>query len=981
MPPGQIPQPNNFWPQHQPEPWMPPPVPEKPPNYRPVPRKYKPEGTVDYDDVPLPKAIFGTDEHGEIKTAGQLREELSREAEPESHKKSEKGQEIASREEPTPDLTKESEERPTEGSVKSLGLTPEMKWDLDREYLAEYKRLEEERPKEKPTEAPREQLTQPLPQLEMKSVSFEDPEKQDEELQVELDQGVKEMPVEEPNPVRKKVSEKQEEEYTIENGIVKWKFPFDHRRATFGCGPNDPPLKKEIPVPTGPVMLWHVPDWVMATKGPAWVYQWQNQGVYPENPWAPSIIKPLADGYYDHPLLQKLLETNDLDGAMYWTFQQVLHEFGSQRVLNPQEFAMANTLASYRLKFFNKFMESVSLMNERQRVAQEIGERLGRNFFDPLEDLDEVEKQKEHRYASHKVITRKVKLQAILGNKALPDLVTDDDAVLRDILFQRYFERQVDKMKNKKFEMQVKVWRDCDTAHAKNIAEEHAKEERKRIRNTKDLIHLAYRDFLGLVLPPGWFDRDDMDPELDPREVREFGMSGALKMAEKRKIIQSGEDVENRIRALEEPEPHQNFWLEAEEIYRTLISKHIGTTVPELSQRFCRPTDLPQTYLEAFFGLENPAYIPAGETWRDPGFHNFEVYDVEYLVEKCKRHHAEVKQIWDGYDRTIDTSRLSEHTRKFVQDGFQIRVAKLQKDWAIEKSLVMKLGVVGFRQLRGKTLEEKAADANIILVASGSQHSKCEVPIIDLKPQNSNNQKVFAAAQADGSTKLSGSLYTGHKKVFCEELGESTTPVGGYSKQKRSRPRRQESRPRDQQIFSKPYKQCCKPQSRQQSRQQSKPQSRKHSKQQSKPRDWNIQICEQTEPAKWALGHNRVNVSRRKFQNHDQQNKQPRLQLPERNEQLGSGQTAVVTRGDAYDQRSSIATLWPDFDAVIRTDQPSYVGTKPVSQLSGLLQEMQMDAKEEEARDMAELEEVIRQGQAKLPAFRFDGTRHYRNEF
>ncbi|KAK6517432.1 hypothetical protein TWF281_004089 [Arthrobotrys megalospora] len=148
-------------------------------------------------------------------------------------------------------------------------------------------------------------------------------------------------------------------------------------------------------------MLWKVPFWVLETKGPEWVYQWQNQGVYPENPWSPEICARKPDALYDSPLFKKLLETSDFNGAMYYAARQTKYEMGINDFSGFEDYRQVFERIEERAPFLNAFMKSVEEMQKREGVARKYSEKYGKDYFDPLEDLEDPEDiRKEHEYAA-----------------------------------------------------------------------------------------------------------------------------------------------------------------------------------------------------------------------------------------------------------------------------------------------------------------------------------------------------------------------------------------------------------------------------------------------------------------------------------------------------------------------------------------------------------------------------------------------------
>ncbi|KAK6510134.1 hypothetical protein TWF481_004848 [Arthrobotrys musiformis] len=709
-----------------------------------------------------------------------------------------------------------------------------------------------------------------------------------------------ETPQPENEPTRGLVLNEPRPYVDLRDGTIEFPLKHSNEKATFGCGPNDPPLQKLVPLPTEPVELWKVPKWVMDTKGPEWVYQWQNQGIYPENPWYPSAVDRSNDGIFEGPLFKLLLQLGDLDGAMYFTHSQLLMEIGDHRELPPEKTTEIMQLARERLHFFKKFFKSIEAMHERQQVARQHSEKLGQGYFDPLEDLDnEDDRNKELKYATERTAARRTKLQKILGGKPLPEAVMDDEVVKRDILLQRHFERQVEQNKMVEFKKQIQSWTDVEGRNADYLDEELERQKHQRKRAHKDLMVVGLRDYLGLHLVPQWLDYGDLDSDVDPLEVREVGMSEAEKNAKKRNVIEFGEDVEANLQRIDDEEDlENNFWFETELIYRKHMAEHLGISVMELvfmiHDRLVRTKEEDKPEFQKW----DTMFDPAGPEWVNqlPNMFNFNVYESEALVMECKKHYVAVQKVEQQCEEYMGIAK-SKESETFILESTASRINVLRREWRIKKELILEMGINQWREQYGgpedkakakadkensrfeeqmrahlakvREIELKRAEGALQTGEAQSeipveaplrrrvQASKRELqieasmqalreiakPVEHEQWEETPRQGVLAAvSEQDYSPEQTHQVPPGRADILHKGMEESSTLLGtSSSKQRRKvRPTRPDVNTRSRPYGSKPRSKPSKPHSKQQSKQRSK--------QQSKTRDQNPDPLEHAKP-------------------------------------------------------------------------------------------------------------------------------------
>ncbi|KAK6351870.1 hypothetical protein TWF718_005015 [Orbilia javanica] len=705
------------------------------------------------------------------------------------------------------------------------------------------------------------------------------------------------------------------------NGMIIEDFKYHRHRATYGCGPDDPPLAKEVPIPTEPVELWYVPKWVMESKGPEWVYQWQNQGIYPDNPWGPKPMKRGEDGLFDHPTYNRLLELGDFDGAMRWTWVQLLFELGLDK---GRDKTVVGVFADHGLEFFHKFIRTVEAMHERRKFAREHSEKYGKDHFDPLEDLNEEEREKELKYAATRVEARKRKPQKVLGVKAGPNVLMNDDVVRRDILLQRHFERQLEQHKMVKFSKQIEAWKIIDQQHAEYLVQEEKKLQHQAERTKKDTIIIAYRDYLGLVLPPEWLTYGDIDSTIDPIEVRQLGMYKAEILAKKRAVVEAGVDVENLLRQIDEEKIEHSFWWEVERIYRYYVAEHLGITMKEVSKLIREKTKFPEGVDKLDVQKWSSLFDPAGPEWakEHPGLYNFNVYEIENLVTECKKHHYEVQKLEAKAVELLSIKGLSEASHNFISTASNNQIDVLRSTWAMKKSLIMRYGINQWREQFGgiadqvpdPEVDDSDEETELVIAQMEALRTKIEnsrIPPVETAQEDNIDEswemkgdELVAFAEADSSVNITPAPHTGLEEAFRQGLAD-TSMLGTTSRQRRKgRPGRE---PRPRPFGSKPRNQN----SKQQSKQQIKQQSKQKGKQQSRPRDWEFQSLQQEQPIKQAPNANTVASPER--MNNQAGPVDPRAARRARPTLVPTGR-----RGG----RTSNLNLWPEFDGVHTTEQP-----------------------------------------------------------
>ncbi|EGX44503.1 hypothetical protein AOL_s00188g171 [Orbilia oligospora ATCC 24927] len=679
-------------------------------------------------------------------------------------------------------------------------------------------------------------------------------------------------------------------------------FKYCRTRATFGCGPDDPPLAIKVTVPDEETPVWNVPEWVMESKGPEWVYQWQHQGIYPENPFYPPAVKRNEDGLFDSPLFRCLLDLGDFNGVMYWLFQQLRHEIDKTEY----NLRARGAIAHIRLREYEDFVLKVEGKHDRERYRRDYikKNKLKDPSFNPLEDLNDKERQRELKYAAQQVAGRKAKLLKLLGHEASTGGVLREDALRRDILTQRHFERQFEQYKMEEFSKQIAEWMTSDALKSKYMAEEDERIKRQATRTHKDTILVAYRDFLGLVFPPEWLQYSDIDLRVDPAEVRELGMYTAEIRARKRAVIEAGENVEYNLEQINNEDPQRSFWFEVESIYRHNMANHLGMAAEELGQQMHERLKLPEgpnRYNPQFW---NSIFDPAGDDWpkEKAALYNFNTLETEKLVTECKDHHIEVQKLEEGIRQLLKIEAFSDASRAFMADTIRSQMAGLQKEWKTKRSLIMELG---FREWQrnydpkyqptepsDSDVDDYEVELDIARMRMLQQALEMEGDYYDDDGWLMTKAESAAFAEADISAHPD-SPAPGLGASFRQGLADSESLLGGAPSGQRRK-----MRTSVRESFGRPYGRP------------NKPNSKPRSKQQSRPKNFGLGLFDDEKSA--ATGGSTGNSAARRQQSGPQPQPFPPSGPAGRQRLTAGGRTAG--RG------SMNLDLWPDFSEVLRPE-------------------------------------------------------------
>ncbi|KAK6499391.1 hypothetical protein TWF506_004018 [Arthrobotrys conoides] len=670
----------------------------------------------------------------------------------------------------------------------------------------------------------------------------------------------------------------------------------------------------------------------MESKGPEWVERWKNQGIYPDNPWYPSFVSRSPDGLFDAPLYRCLIELGDFNGAMYWTYKQLRNEVEVELGCDP---LTRDIEAEYRIRHFEKFILEVEAMQDRTRFSREYAEEHKDLFFNPLEDLSEQEVEQELRYAAQAVADRKQKLLKLLGKEALNENALNEHVICHEFLSSRHFERQFQKYKGVAFSKTVAKWKKDNEREIQEKNEEDARIDSQAKRTHKDTIIVAYRDFLGLVFPPAWLNREDIDAAIDPVEVRELGMYTADLRARQREVVKAGVHVEYNLQQIEAEDRQLNFWFEVEAIYRRHMAEHLGITAEEVDQQIRKLVKCPEGPHRYDPQHWNTIFQPAGPDWvkEKPSLYSFNAYEAEHLVKKCKEHHLEVQKL-EGKAWQLFQVDLSDQSREFALESIRLDIDRRLREWVITRRLITELGYDEWKE-KYDTKKEPPRPKDEDLSYTQDEFSQfddddlsdsdfaieLEIARINLLRKNlersgmpqyrmetecdeeeewygtSTRKDKLAFAKDDTSARPIATPSVGPEDSLRQGLADSSSLLGGPP----SKPRRKIRSLHE--SLNRPFGPV-----KQNSKTQSKPQSKPKSKPHSKPNNYGFQSFEEDGTAPYVpTGNPAIERERLRQQ-------QSSLPPPRRQNLTATGQTGG--RGPVnLDQ-------WPDFSEIITPGEP-----------------------------------------------------------